>query len=126
MVYFRGWEAPNDPRDKNFELVDIPLVKRSLMNHFNTRIGERVMRPDWGCRIWNYLAEPFVQSTKDAIVAEAMRIVDAQKGRVRLDYINVVNYEYGVRIEMTLTYVPEDVIDNYTIEFNREQLSMNV
>lgn len=121
MVYFKGWESPHNPKSRNFELQDIQLVKRSLYNHFYTRIGERVMRPDYGCRIWNYLAEPFTMSTRDAIVAEAMRVVNMQRNRVRLDYINVVDYEYGVRIEMTLTYVPENVIETYTLEFNREQ-----
>lgn len=38
----------------------------------STRIGERVMRPEFGCRIWDYLFEP-VNARTLGLVEEAVR-----------------------------------------------------
>ena len=45
---FRGFSTV-DTVKAPFSLSDMELVKRDLLNEFNTRKGERVMRPNFGC-----------------------------------------------------------------------------
>ena len=69
------------------------------MNNFNTRPGERVMMPNYGCGIWNYLYEPFDQTTVDAIKHEAQQVINNDP-RVTMQTINVIQFEYGIRLDM--------------------------
>lgn len=105
------------------QFADIELIKRDLLNHFYTRKGERVMMPTWGCGIWNLLFEPFDAVTKDAIIYECQQVIESDS-RVRWQTINAVEFEYGFQVQMDLLYVPYDVIDTFSLEFDRRTLSM--
>ena len=57
MAIYKGYSSVG----RNFsgtEVVDTALVRADLLNHFNTRQGERVMQPTFGCLVWQYLFEP--------------------------------------------------------------------
>lgn len=60
---------------RSWILYDVELIKQDLMNHFHTRLGERVMRPEFGCRIWDYIMEPNIEQVRNEIVAECERVV---------------------------------------------------
>lgn len=105
------------------QFADIELIKRDLLNHFYTRKGERVMMPTWGCGIWNLLFEPFDAVTKDAIIYECQQVIESDS-RVRWQTINAIEFEYGFQVQMDLLYVPYDVVDTFSLEFDRRTLSM--
>lgn len=105
------------------QFADIELIKRDLLNHFYTRRGERVMMPTYGCGIWNLLFEPFDAVTKDAIIYESQQVIEADS-RVRWQQINATEFEHGFQVQMDLLYVPYDVIDTFSLDFDRRTLSM--
>lgn len=105
------------------QFADIELIKRDLLNHFYTRRGERLMMPTWGCGIWNLLFEPFDAVTKDAIIYECQQVIESDS-RVRWQTINAIEFEHGFQVQMDLLYVPYDVIDTFSLEFDRRTLSM--
>lgn len=107
---------------KNQQFADIELIKRDLLNHFHTRKGERVMMPTYGCGIWDLLFEPFDDIVKEAIVEECTQVIAADS-RVQLSNINVDEMDQGFIIQMDLLYVPYNVINTFSLEFDRRSLS---
>lgn len=105
------------------QLTDLKLVEQDLLNHFNTRRGERVMMPTWGCGIWDYLYEPFDDNTVSSIKFEAQQVIDNDP-RVDLQTINVIDFEYGIRIEMNLFYSPLNAYSTFFINFDRRSAEM--
>lgn len=118
---FVGYSTVN--RTTKQQLVDIKLVEQDLLNHFNTRIGERVMMPTFGCGIWDYLMDPFDDTTKDNIIYEATQVINFDS-RVKLNDIIVTEFEYGIRIKMNLLYVPFQAISNFSVDFDRRGQSL--
>ena len=118
--FFVGFSSIGTPNSR--QLVDIALVKQDLLNHFNTRRGERVMMPTWGCGIWEYLFEP-LEFVKDQIVYEAQQVIDADP-RVQVQSISVQEKDHGIRVDMVLLFVPFDVVDTFSINFDRRSQEM--
>ena len=119
-IYFTGFSTVGVSLSKNWTLYDVPLVRRDLLNHFNTRVGERVMRPTWGCKIWDYLMEPLTSGMTDLITAEALRVCQSDQ-RVVVQNIQVTGLDSGVRIDLTLFYQPQNVVDSFYIDFENRQ-----
>lgn len=102
----------------NTKLYDIDLVNRDLLNHFQTRLGERVMLPSYGTIIWNMLFEPLTVANRNRIVSDATRIVNSDS-RVELISINVIELDYGLKVDMQLKYVPYAAIRNFSVSYDR-------
>jgi phage baseplate assembly protein W len=105
-----------------FRLFDIELVKQDLMNVFYTRQGERAMRPEYGSNIFDYLMEPFDEETVDAIIEDAIRIINSEP-RVELVAIEARDLDYVIRLEIQLNFKPQDVIENLYIDYDRRNLA---
>jgi phage baseplate assembly protein W len=58
-----------------YRLTDKNLIVMDLLNHFNTRKGEKLMNPNYGCIIWERLFEPLTPAIKDAIINDVNDIV---------------------------------------------------
>ena len=43
---------------------DLDLARQDLLNHFNTRKGERIMLPEFGSIVWDMLFEPLDEKNK--------------------------------------------------------------
>lgn len=114
---FRGFSSLDKINPKT-EIFDIALVKQDLLNHFHTSRGERVMRPEFGSIIWDLLFEPFDQDLKDAVVADVQNVID-QEPRVTLRTVDVIEFEHGLRINISVIYNPLDVIGTFELEFDR-------
>jgi phage baseplate assembly protein W len=117
---FTGFSTVGNTLSKNWTYYDIELIKRDLMNYFNTRVGERVMRPDFGCKIWDYLMEPLTPGMRDLVVEEVTRVVQSDS-RLEVQSVDVYTLGAGIRIEATLLYVPFAVIDTFTMDFENRQ-----
>lgn len=81
------------------------------------------MMPAWGCNIWNLLFEPFDEATKDAVIAECTKVINSES-RVVLQNLAVNEYGQGLIVQITLLYRPYDVIDTFSIEFDRRAVAM--
>jgi len=121
---FRGYSSFDSIKPKT-EVFDLELVKRDLLNHFHTIRGERVMRPNFGSIIWDLLFDPFDQDLKDAVLDDVQNII-SQDPRVRLRSLDIIEFEHGLRINISVLYVPLDAIGTFELEFDRRnQISRN-
>ena len=116
---FRGFSTV-DTVKAPFSLSDMELVKRDLLNEFNTRKGERVMRPNFGCIVWDLLMNPEDAFTEDEIKEDITRIVE-KDSRVDLINISVFSDAHTVRAEVELRYVILNSKDTLYLEFKDEQ-----
>ena len=51
----------------NTQLFDFELIKQDILNHFNTKKGERLMNPEFGSLIWDLLMEPLTEQTRELL-----------------------------------------------------------
>lgn len=120
--YFTGFSTQGAEVTGVRILYDIDLCKQDLLNHFNTRFGERVMRPDFGCHIWEWLMEPLTDSMVDMIAAEATRVVEYDTRCTIVD-VQVTQVESGVTVQITASFAPWNVVDTFTATFDANQLA---
>ena len=99
---FRGFSTVDKVRAP-YTLTDADLVKRDLLNHFYTRIGERVMRPTFGSVIWDYLMEPQDPDTQNIIEEDVKRIVDSDP-RVEFQETNLLVLDHTIQVEVKIKY----------------------
>jgi phage baseplate assembly protein W len=110
-----------DTSIKQTQYTDLDLIKRDLINHFFTRRGERVMRPDFGSIIWDMLFEPMTPDNVTLIVDDATRIVQSDN-RISLTSINLVEYDHGIQLQMNLYYQPADITESFSLDFDRRSV----
>ena len=118
---FYGFSTQN-AKGKTQQFADLELVKRDLLNYFNTRVGERVMMPKYGCGIWDLLFDQFDQSTYDNVVYECQKAV-ATDSRLQLINTSVTPYDHGIQVQMDLLYVPLQVVDTFSFSFDQRSLN---
>lgn len=105
---------------RSWVLYDTDLIKRDLYNHFYTRFGERLMRPDFGSRIWDYIMEPNLDTVRSLIVEDVERIVRLD---LRLDVkdIRLFERDHTIIVTCSLVYRPFQTTEIFTLEFDRRQ-----
>jgi phage baseplate assembly protein W len=100
-----------------YTLADFDLVKRDLLNHFNTRKGERVMLPEYGTIIYELLMDPLDTVTKSLILEDATRVIE-EEPRVTLDSIELTELERSILVEAQVTYLPSGITEELAIQFD--------
>jgi len=120
MGIYKGFSTING---NNWKLDDMELVKRDILNHFNTRKGERLMNPNFGSSIWEMIFDQFTAELRDAIIDDATNIIDFDP-RVVSNGITITEYEHGFQISMDLYFVNDDVADTMYVQFNSNTNSM--
>lgn len=116
MATYRGFTTLEHPH--KFRLTDFALVKRDLLNHFNIRKGEKLMNPRFGCGIWDYLFEPFTESTKQSILKEVAYVINYDP-RVNAERVTVTTFEQGIQIEMELSLVGTSQVERMIVQFDQ-------
>ena len=114
--YFVGFNTVNQPNPP-YSLTNIDIVKRDINNQFATPMGERLMLPDFGTNIYSYLFDPFDDYTKNAIIEDAVRVVQADP-RVELVSIDVYQQDQALNIVMVLLFQPESITDSMFVSFS--------
>ena len=107
-----------------FSLEGFELAKQDLLYAFMTKRGERVMRPDFGTIIFDLLFEPFDEDLQEAVAEDARRIV-SQDPRLELVKLETRELEHTLRLDVVLNYVPLDVVDVLTVEYDRQNAEAN-
>lgn len=121
--YFVGFNTV-DNLQPPYSLTNIELIKRDIMNHFSTRVGERVMLPNYGTRIYDMLFDPFDEYTKNAIIEDAVRVVKSEP-RVELVSVNVYQQDQTLSVALSLLFKPESVTDNLFVTFSLKDKESN-
>lgn len=99
-------------------LFDIELVKQDLLNHFNTRLGERVARPNFGSIIHDLLFDLMDERTESLVVADAQRIFSEDPRVVPLDVSVDINPDrHQITLDAVLRIVEFDMNANFEAVF---------
>ena len=105
-------------------LYDLSLIKQDILNHFHIRQGEKLSDPEFGTIIWDALFEPFTGDMKNAIIENVSNIVNYDP-RVKVNNIIVDQYESGLQIEVSLTYLPYNISENMKLTFDQNAGFLN-
>ena len=115
--FYVGFSSTNIA-NTNSKLYDLDLIKQDLINHFNTRKGERIMNPSFGSVIWDLIMEPLtpdlqlvIQEDIDAICNSDSRVVPTQ--------IKISELTTGYLVEITIQLVGSDQSANLSLNFNQ-------
>ena len=80
------------------------------------------MMPNFGTNIYNYLFDPFDEYTKNAIIEDAVSVVQSDP-RVALQKIDVFQEGQALTIVMILLFKPESVTDSLYVSFTSKNES---
>lgn len=116
VPYFVGFNTVGQPLPP-YSLTNIDIVKRDINNQFATPMGERLMLPDFGTNIYSYLFDPFDEYTKNAIIEDAVRVVQSDP-RVELVNIDVFQQDQALNIILELLFRPESITDSMFVTFS--------
>ncbi len=103
---------------ENFALYDFQLIQQDLLNHFHVRQGERLMNPTFGTIIWDLLFEPLTDELKNLITDNVNQIINYDP-RISASQVIVTQYESGIQIECTLTYLPYNISQSMQLQFDQ-------
>ena len=105
----------------NTGLFDIDLVQQDLLNQFNTRLGERRMRPNYGSVIHDLLFDLSDSRTEALIVQDAERIILGDP-RVRLLTIeSTADLEnHNIRLDIQLKVLEFNMLLNFAAIFEAQ------
>jgi len=98
--YYKGFSTTN-PDSRGSKLYDFELIKQNILNHFNTRKGQRVMNPTFGTIIWDTLMEPLTPNIRTVLTKDIEEICTSDP-RVYPTQIQVNEYEQGYLIDIVL------------------------
>jgi len=104
---------------KSIVLFDIELIKQDIINHFHIRQGEKLSDPSFGTILWDVLFEPLTTTLKDKIINNVTQIINYDP-RVNVDRIVLDEYESGISIECTLTYLPYNFSETMKLKFDEK------
>jgi phage baseplate assembly protein W len=101
MSLYRGFSTVG--RTGKYKLVDFELAKQDLINHLQISRGEKLMNPKFGTSLWNMIFENKTADFRAAIIQEMRRVVESDP-RLKLVSIDLVEYEQGVVIELSVLF----------------------
>lgn len=121
VIRYKGFSTIN--QYKKFRLTDFELVKRNLLNHFSIRKGEKLSDPEFGSIIWSMLFEPMTADVKALIIEDVKKIANYDP-RLRVDNILIDEFEYGLQMQIDMTFLPSDQSDTLYLQFNNKTNSV--
>jgi hypothetical protein len=79
-------------------------IDRSLQAVLSTAPGERVMRPEFGCAIWDLIFDPLNHNTVGLMAQRVREAVSQWEPRVDLERVDVTVAPSGESVVIDLTY----------------------
>lgn len=119
--YFVGFNTVNQAAPP-YNLNNIELIKRDIYNTFATPRGARLMLPNYGSSIHQYLFDPFDEYTKASIIEDAVEVIQSEP-RVELVSIDAFQEDQTLTIAISLLFKPESVTDNMFVTFSLKDQS---
>ena len=119
---YKGFNS-KDPL-RNFKSYDIDLVKQDLINHFYIRKGEKLENPEFGTVIWDMLFEQFTEEVKEIIAKDVQAIINYDP-RIIVNAVTVDSTDQGIRIQADITYLPFNVNERMSFDFDRTNSIIN-
>lgn len=119
---YKGFSS-KEPK-KNYKLYDIDLVKQDLINHFYIRKGEKLENPEFGTVIWDMIFEQFTEEVKTIISKDVEDIINYDP-RIQVNEVQIDSTDQGIRIQADITYIPFNINERMTFEFDRNNSVIN-
>jgi len=116
--FYKGVSTVNQT-SKTFSLYDTELIKQDILNHFNTRKGERIYNPNFGTSIWSTLYEPLTDDVREQIMADVTAVIKADPRVIARDII-IQEQGYGIQVQVELEFSAYDKVETMTLAFDRE------
>lgn len=113
---FKGFSSRAE--NTNFKLYDFELVKQNLLNRLSVRKGERVENPEFGTIIYDALFEPLTDSLRDAIVEDVTNNLNSDP-RLSTEEVVVSETDHGIAIQATITYLPYNITEKLSFDFDQ-------
>ena len=114
-VIYRGFSSKSD--QTNYKLYYFELIKQDLINRLSVRKGERVENPEFGTIIYDAIFEPLTEALRQAIADDITANLNADP-RLSTKEINISEYEHGIAVECSLTYLPYDITEKLIFKFD--------
>ncbi|WP_235871820.1 GPW/gp25 family protein [Pelagimonas phthalicica] len=90
------------------KLGGLDHLRQSIRDILTTPIGSRVMRRDYGSRLFELIDAPYTSATRLAIIAATAEALMIWEPRIYVEQINLVSYEPGhVVIDLIGRYLPD-------------------
>ena len=97
---------------------DLDLARQDLLNHFNTRKGERIMLPEFGSIVWDMLFEPLDDKTIRLIDEDVRRIIKNDP-RWEIQSVAISESPNTLNIEVIVTYLPSSETVNLPLTYDK-------
>jgi phage baseplate assembly protein W len=114
---FRGYSSV-ETDFTNPRLTNFALARRDLLNQFGTRLGERIMLPNFGTIIWDLLFDPLNDELIEVISEDVQRII-SEDPRFEMIDLNITDGANSIRIDVKLNYIPTQEEVTLPLEFDR-------
>jgi phage baseplate assembly protein W len=104
----RGWGFPlaPDPANGRLAYAEGPeKVRQSILLILETEPGERVMRPDFGCGLRRFLAQPNTVAVRAEIQREIELSLAAWEPRIQLTEVDASPGDDPAEVEIGISYV---------------------
>ena len=118
-IVFKGFSSRAEQR--NFKIYDFEVAKQDLINLLSVRKGERVENPEFGTIIYDAIFEPFTSALKDAIIEDVTANLNADP-RLSTNDITVREADKGIAIEASITFVPLNITEKLSFNFDENSL----
>lgn len=115
--FYKGFST-QDINNPGNRLYDFALIQQDIINHFNTRRGERVMNPQFGSIIWELLMEPLTDEIRTILQNDITNICNFDP-RVTPIQIDMTEYDNGYILEITLLLVGTDQSSTLKLTFDQ-------
>lgn len=115
-----GWSFPPtfDLQSKSVELVsDMEDIKQSLNILLSTSLGERIMQPDYGCNLNDYMFEAMNSSLIGIIKHHVENAILFYEPRILVDNVDVAA-EFADLIEGRITITVDYTIPETNSRYN--------
>lgn len=115
-----GWsfEVMPDPVTGRIRMCggeeDIAQAVRLILN---TRVGERVMRPDFGCRLCDFAFESFSQSVRSEMIEEIKNALTLHEPRISDIEVTIDDIAREGHIVLDISYVVRATNNPYNLVF---------
>lgn len=93
---------------------DIAQAVRLILN---TRLGERVMRPDFGCRLCDFAFESFSQSVRSEMIEEIKTALTLHEPRISDIEVTIDDIVREGHIVLDISYVVRATNNPYNLVF---------
>ena len=104
---------------------DMDAIRQGIKNMFNWKLGQRILEPEFGNSLYNYLYEPINELTLNAIKADIMNMFSRWEPRVNIVKVDIDSnpdqHEIYVAVQYTVPTISDEIVGFNTI-LNEETL----